>query len=267
MKTGSKITLVTIFLVVIAIGAVLFYVISNLDSIVERAIEKYGSEATQTAVRVDSVKITLKEGAGVINGLTVANPRGFEAKHAFSVAKIGNKINIDSLGKEVIIIDDITIRAPKINYEMNKERETNLDKLKNNLMASAQKLSAKKQQAKEETKEPKLILKRVRFSEGEIHAKVAPLNKEYNIKLPEILLSNLGGSKGATPAQLSKEIIEVLTDRALAEVKKQGIEAAVDKLKAKAKEGIESKIKEEAGSILELDKLKDADKLKGLLGK
>ena len=35
MKTGSKITLTTIFLLVIAIGAALFYVITNLDSIVE----------------------------------------------------------------------------------------------------------------------------------------------------------------------------------------------------------------------------------------
>jgi len=266
MKTGSKITLATICLVVIAIGAVLFYVITNLDSIVESAIEKYGSEATQTAVRVDNVKITLKDGAAAINGLTVANPAGFDAKYAFSVAKIGNKINLDSLGQEVIIIDDITIRGPKINYEMNKERKTNLNKLKNNLLATAQKTSSKKQQSKEDTKEPKLILKRVHFTEGEIHARVAPLNKEYNTKLPEILLRNLGGSKGSTPTQLSKEIIEVLIDRALAEVKKQGIDAELDKIKASAKEKIETKIKEKAGSKEDL-KNKAADKLKGLLGK
>ena len=87
MKTGSKITLFTLLLVVIAIGASVFYVINNLDSLVKNAVEKYGSEATQTAVRVESVKITLKEGSSVIKGLSVANPAGFEAKYAFSLGE------------------------------------------------------------------------------------------------------------------------------------------------------------------------------------
>ena len=238
MKTGSKITLFSLLLVVVAIGAGLFYVLNNLDSLVKNAIEKYGSEATQTAVRVESVKITLKEGSSVINGLSVANPAGFEAKYAFSLGKIGNKISIDSLGKDVLVIDDITIRAPEVYFEVNKKRQTNLNELKKNLLGTAP-ASTSKKQTKTKSDEPRLILKRVHFSQGKIFAKVAPLNnKEYQLKLPEILLRNLGGSKGATAAELSHEILSVLSDRALAEVKKKGIDAELDKAKAQINEKI-----------------------------
>ena len=137
MKTGSKITLLAIVLLVITIGAGVFYVINNLDSIVKNAIEKYGSEATQTAVRVDSVKISLKEGSSVIKGLSIASPSGFEAKHVFRLGEIGNKINIESLGSDVIVIDDITIHAPQVYFEMNQQRQTNLNELKKNLLGTA----------------------------------------------------------------------------------------------------------------------------------
>lgn len=273
MKTGNKITLVTLLLVVIAIGASVFYIINNLDSLVKNAIEKYGSEATQTAVRVESVNIALKEGRSVIKGLSVANPAGFEAKHAFSLGKIGNKINIESLSNDVIVIDDITIRAPQVYFEMNQQRQTNLNELKKNLLGTAPDSTSKKQ-TKTESKEPRFILKRVHFSKGKIFAKVVPLdNKEYQLKLPEILLRNMGGEKGATAAQLSHEILSVLSDRALAEVKKKGVGAELDKVKAQVKEKIESekaKLQEqldnETGSKIETEKQKAADKLKNLFG-
>ena len=275
MKTGSKITLFTILLVVIAIAASVFYVINNLDSLVKNAIEKYGSEATQTAVRVDSVKITLKEGSSVINGLSVANPAGFEAKYAFSLGEIGSKINIDSLSNEVIVIDDITIRAPQVYFEMNQQRQTNLNELKENLLGTAPAITTSKKQTTTQSKELKFILKQVHFSEGKIFAKVMPLkNKEYQLKLPEILLRNLGGSKGATAAQLSHEIISLLSDRALAEVKKKGVGAELDKVKAQVKEKIaaeKAKLKEEldnqTSSKIEAEKQKAADKLKNLFEK
>ena len=278
MKTGSKVTLFTLLLVVIVIGTSIFYVINNLDSLVKNAIEKYGSEATKTAVRVDSVKISLKEGSSVIKGLSVANPAGFEAKYAFSLGEIGNKISIDSLGKDVLVIDDITIRAPEVYFEVNKKRQTNLNELKKNLLGTAPASTSKKQtktKSEESGDEPKLILKRVHFSEGKIFAKVVPLNnKEYQLKLPEILLRNLGGNKGATAAELSHEIISVLSDRALEEVKKKGIDAELDKAKAQIKEKIEfekaklqQQIDSQTNSKIEIEKQKEADKLKDLFGK
>ena len=50
-----KKTIIGLFvLVVVVIGVVSYYVLSNLDALVEAAIEKYGSEATKTTVSSDS---------------------------------------------------------------------------------------------------------------------------------------------------------------------------------------------------------------------
>ena len=60
---------------VVVIAAVAAYLLlTSLDAIVERAIERYGSEITGTAVRVSSVDISLTSGRGTVRGLTVANP-------------------------------------------------------------------------------------------------------------------------------------------------------------------------------------------------
>ena len=61
---------------VLVIAAVIVCMLTRLDAIVKAAIEKYGSAATATAVRVESVKIRLKQGSGAIRGLTIANPDG-----------------------------------------------------------------------------------------------------------------------------------------------------------------------------------------------
>ncbi|MDH3311484.1 MAG: hypothetical protein OEM95_12535, partial [Gammaproteobacteria bacterium] len=74
----KKIILIFVLVLVAAIGAGLYYLFTNLDAIVKAAIEKAGSQTTQTAVRVDSVKIVLSEAAGTIKGLSIANPKGFD---------------------------------------------------------------------------------------------------------------------------------------------------------------------------------------------
>ncbi|NIR95405.1 MAG: hypothetical protein GWO08_17680, partial [Gammaproteobacteria bacterium] len=82
------------------------------------------------------------------------------------------------------------------------------------------------------TAEPRLIIKRLIFEQGRITAKVTPLDKDYDLKLPSLNMANLGGRNGATPTELAREILQRLIDAAKTEIKKQGIDAELDKLKA-----------------------------------
>ena len=264
----KKIILGLIVVVILAVGGGVYYAVSNLDAIVKAAIEKFGSEATQTAVRVDNVKIKLTEGDGAIHGLTIANPGGFTQKLAFSLGEIGLGVDLQSLEQEPYIINHITVRAPQVFVEINKDKKTNLNELKKNLTGGK---STTKQGAEQPAgKEPRLIIKRLTFEKGSIAAKVIPLNKDYDLTLPRINMSNLGGNKGATPTRLASEILKRLTDAATAEIKKKGIDAELDKLKAKAQEKIDAekaKLKDKADSKIEAEKRKVEDKLKNLLGK
>lgn len=266
----KKIILGVIVLVILAIGAVVYYGLSNLDAIVKAAIEQYGSQATQTAVKVDKVKIQLAEGDGAIYGLTVANPKGFSQEQAFSLGEIGLGIDLQSLKEEPYVIKHITVRAPQVFVEINQDNKTNLNELKKNLPTTSKTAKTGGEQSTGTGgagKEPRLIIKRLTFEQGSIAAKVTPLKKDYDLKLPAINMTNLGGSKGATPTELSKEILKRLTDATTAEIKKKGIDAELDKLKSQAQEKIDAekaKLKEKADSQIEAEKKKLEDKLKGL---
>jgi len=271
----KKVILSLILIIVIAIGAVAYYVLTNLDAIVEAAIEKYGSEATQTAVQVDSVRIKLKEGSGAIHGLTVANPNGFALSHAFSLGEIKTDIDLASLKEEPYVIEEIIVRAPQVFVEINEDKRNNLNELKKKLSVGKPTDQPEREADRTAEAAPRLIIKRILFTDGNIKAKVVPLdNKEYDLKLPTLNMRNLGGtpgkSRGASPTELANEIIDRLIGQAKKQIKEKGIDAEVDKLKVKAKAKVDSeeaKVKEKADTKLEEEKQKAEDKLEGLLSK
>ena len=249
----KKVVLGAILVLLITIGFGVYYLLSNLDSLVKSAIETYGSEATQTSVRVDNVKIVLQDGSGTIRGLTIGNPKGFATPNAFSLGEIATQIDLKSLSEDVPVIEHITIRAPEVFYELNEKGQNNLDKLKSNLQSGAS-TSSTSSSAKSGGSEPKLIIRKLIFSSGNIHARVVPLDKNYELKLPNIQMNDLGGKTGATPSQIASQALKVLTDRALAEIKKKGI----DQYKAQ--------LEGEVNKRLDTEKEKVGDKLKGVLG-
>ncbi len=270
----KKVILGLVLVIVFAIAGSIYYVLTNLNALVEAAIEQHGSEATQTAVLVDGVKIDLGKGAAGISGLTIANPDGFALPYAFSLGEIRAGIDLESLKEEPYIIDEITILAPQVFVEINEGNKTNLNELKKNLAAgSVSTTTEKKDQTASESsaKEPRLIIRRVTFADGNIQARVAALqDKEYQLKLPGLDMKDLGGSKGATGSELASEILKRLTDRASEVVQKDIIDAELNKLKDKAQAKIDeekAKLEAQADAKKEEEKQKAEDKLKGLFSR
>lgn len=248
----KKVVLGAILVLLITIGFGVYYLLSNLDSIVKSAIEKYGSEATQTSVQVASVKIVLQDGSGAVHGLTVDNPQGFSTPRAFSLGEIATQIDLKSLSADVPVIEHITIRAPEVFYELNEKGQNNLENLKKNLQSGPS--VATSTSGKTDGAEPKLIIRQLVFANGSIHARVVPLDKNYELKLPDIQMHDLGGKTGATPSQIANQVLSILSNRALAEIKRQGIDHYKTQLEG------------EVNKRLDAEKGKVGDKLKGVLG-
>ena len=252
-KTGKIIGLITGLAILLILVASVVFVLTNLNMIVKKAIEKYGSEAAQTPVRVRQVKISLKEGSGGIYGLSVANPNGFEMKQAFYLGEAKVDIDPKSLTQEVKVIDDVIVDKPEIFVEINAENKNNLTEIQNNLPKPPKSALKQENKSSEKKEEPKLRIRHIRFSDGLITAKVVKLNKEYEIKMPSFEMNNLGGQSGGTPTEITKQILGEITKRAVAEVRRKGVDQGVDELKKKA------------SSQLDKEKDKAANKLKGLL--
>jgi len=261
----KKTILIILALIIIVLAGGVYYVLTNLDSLVKQAIETYGSQATQTAVRVQGVNIRLQQASASISGLTVANPSGFSTPNIFSLGQISTRLNIKATDKKNIAIDEIKVLSPEIFYEVNADKKGNLNLLKDRL-AGGKSTSGQAKSGKAAAV-PTISIRKFEFAGAALHALLVPLNnKTYDLKLPAFTLSNLHG----TPEQISRQVLNQLTDRARDEIRRKGIDAELDKARAKVKAKVEAekaKAKEKVDTRVEEEKTKAQDKLKQLLGK
>jgi len=244
---------------VIVLGIVLWRVYANLDVIVGNLIEEAGSEVTQTSVKVSGVELDLLAGKAGLSELSVANPAGFSDPQVFSLEKVAVEIDIESLGSNPVIINEILVRQPKVFYEMNKDGKSNLDVLKKNVesySASGSSAADTKEAQPSDSKgeEIKLIIKKLAFEGGHLNASSALTpDKKIEADLPAFHMTNIGQSSGgATSDQIAKAVMNELVRQAADAAARAGVDKLADDLKAKGQE----KLDEELGGAL-----------KGLMGK
>lgn len=228
----KKIILSICLLALVTLGAGIYYLYAHLDNVVKVAIEKFGSEAMQTTVRVDKVRVAPTEGAASIYGLTIANPENFSAPHVFSLGEISTRIDFKNSNTDKIVIDEITILAPQIFYEMNQTHKTNLSGLQKNVSVSdAVSSSPETSGTSSKRSGPKLMIRKIKFAEGNIKMMLAPLNKEYSLTLPAIQMVDLGGPHGVHGPEIVRQIMETLLDRAYTEIKGNSTDIEIEKIK------------------------------------
>ncbi len=221
----KKIIISLVVAVALVITGAVFYVLTNLDSIVKAAIEKYGSEATKTAVRVSSVKISLTNGEGALHGLTIADPPGFSFPKVMTLDDIAVRIAVKTVAQTPVVIDTVLVSGPEVFYEMKEDRTANVDVLQKNLAPSGPAKSPKKEKPKKgaKGKEIKLRIRKLLFEKGKVHVRIAKLgDKEYMLELPRLALTDIGGQQGATPEEVAKTIATALAESTAKAVAKSG---------------------------------------------
>jgi hypothetical protein len=202
---------------VVAVGIALWVGLSQLDTLVAEAIERYGSEITGVPVRVGSVKIELSEGRGSIAGLQVGNPEGFSEAEAFTLGAITLEIDPASVTSSPIVIETLTVAAPKALYEMDAKGRANFDVIRDNVKrySSASESSKSKLEPESETGEAlRLAISKFRFEDGSVTTDIAALHEgvaPQTLKLPSIARDGIGGSEGLTPGELGAELLASFT--------------------------------------------------------
>ena len=208
---------VVVLLLLIAGGA--YYLFSNLDSIIKAEIEKYGTEATQADVKLDSVKLSITSGEGALNGLTVGNPKGFTTPRALSLGSIAVKLDTSSVsGSGPIVIKEIDIEKPQVTYEVASNGDSNLQTIEKNAMAFGGASGGGGSGSggaggSGGGQERKLVITDLYIRDGEIGVSHALLQgKMLTAPLPAIHLTNIGKDKGgATPGQVTEQVLGSIT--------------------------------------------------------
>lgn len=223
-----------ILLLLILIAGAGYYLFSHLDSLIEAAIEKYGSEATQTSVQVGGVSLSLTSGSGSISNLTVANPPGYSGTSALSLGSIAMQLDTGSLpGNGPIVIDEVAITQPQITYEVRGlDRGSNLVALQDNIQSFTSSGGTAQPPTQSGPPARKEIIRDLTITGGLVSVRAELLNgRGLTVPLPPIHLINLGGEGGATPAQIGVQVLSTMT-RAAARTGEAALRSRLDDLGA-----------------------------------
>lgn len=201
-----------VILTVIVAGGI-FFLIGNIDKILKGAMESVGSELMGAPVSVASVEIKLKNGAGQISGMTVANPDGYSVENAFQMDTIRLGLDIGSLGKQPLIINELTIDKPLVRLEVNQDGSSNLQTLMDNMKknsSKADKKAAEEQPGSDSASkgEPvRMIFNKLSVTGVTVHvSSKGPAPQDETVVIPDIILTKIGDPSGLTPAELGTVI-------------------------------------------------------------
>nr|WP_315494649.1 hypothetical protein [uncultured Rhodoferax sp.] len=206
----SLLALAALFVLLVAGGA--FWLLGNLDGLVQSAIRKYGSSMTGATVQVAAVKLKAADGHGMLKGLVVGNPSGFKTPYAVKADTIELEVDVASLTKEVVLVKKVAVIAPEVIYEKG-DAMTNFDAIQKNI---AQYLGPSTSSGPGK----KLIVQEFVIRGAKAQVSASFLNGQtVTVALPDIALRDLGKAKGGlTPGELGLEITNAVEKRLLSSV-------------------------------------------------
>lgn len=230
----------SVLLIVIAVGV--FYVVSNINTVVKDAIVQVGSDTLKTTVTLDSVDILLLSSRARLSGLVIANPAGFSAPSLFEMDNIVVDLDVMSLLDRVIDIQEISIDGARVTAEQ-KGATTNVQALLKSLESGASPSTPVPEQPAEEPSAPVDVL--IKVGQFDFVNSATELVTEKwgakDVSIPAIKLSNIGGESGVPPEGLANAIIKPLLKQLNKALKDRLQELLEDEAKAKAKEKLEEK--------------------------
>ncbi len=236
---------ILVIFIIVGLGSAYFY----RNMIVESAVE----EATTYALGVESDlgSASLEIGAGSVefNNYSISNPEGYESDNFFEMNLGKLVLDAGSVFDEEIIVDTLLLDGIRLRIEQIDARN-NIKEILDNI--------GKVDFGESSESEQKMKIEHVAISDIGVDAKANIMGKQLDksFVVDNFTMSNIGGDKGATIAEVTSKVLkEILSRASTAGTAQFGIDVNVDNLKEEAKDKLESEAKEQ------LDKLGGA--LKG----
>lgn len=215
----KKILLVLAVLAVVVVAA-LFFIGSNLDGIVKKAVETAGPPITQTTLTLDGVSLSPRSGSGALKGLTLGNPTGYSSPYAIKLGEAKLEVDPASVLTDKIHVRSIAVTGPQITIEGG-IGDNNLKKI----LANIDSFTAGEKSGATSNTGPKKKLQVDDFllSGAKVDVKFALLGGQpLSVTLPDIHLTNLGTSgDGITPGELSKKVFSAVFEQVIPAVTAQ----------------------------------------------
>lgn len=226
----------------------------NLESIVKASVAKYGSQLTGTEVALDGFRLSLRKGEAELKGLRIANPEGYQTPQILSLGSVYVRLDMRSLLKPVIVVEEIRIANPEIAYELKSVAHNNVSDLlaavNKNAAAAAKPAADQTDATRAGTAKPavssggsaksatssggkKVIINALNITGGKVSlgATFGGKGTAASVPLPAVTLKDIGREKGSqgkgiieTASLILKKILDTAYDTAV----RQGLNSLKD---------------------------------------
>lgn len=231
-KTG-----IALLVILAVLGGALFWLHTNMDTLVKNAIEKYASQMTGTKVQVSSVEIRASQGTGIVRGLVVGNPSGFKTPYALKVGEIEIALDVSSIATPVVHINKISVSSPDLIYEK-ANGTTNFDAIQKHI---AENVGSSRGNSGGGGSGKKLIVGKLSITDAKAKASAGFMNgRTVSVNLPDIALNNIGTREGGvSPGELGQKVGEALKAKLEAAVSFDALAKSMGNTFDKAKSAIQ----------------------------
>jgi hypothetical protein len=238
-KVGKGVGLVAAVLVV-GIAVAGYVVLGRLGRIIEDQVETTGPQLTGTDVDLGSAMVSIFSGEGALRNLSIGNPKGFSGDDAFDLGKIAVAIDVRSLAGDIVRVKSVVIDGPKLLAEFDATGRNNLKTILDHVKAAAG--GGKATSGGKSGADPRIVIEEFRFENAEVHALAKAFDLDKTVKLPPVVLRNVGGRGGATAAQLGQQVLRPIIDAAVQAAMKEYLAAQRAKLGDKVEEKLMDKL-------------------------
>ena len=210
-KTLKWLLGIFVFLILIVAGGIYYaYNYWNWQGTVRQLVHQYGSEAVGTSVNIGNINLSLKNGAGSVNNITVANPSNYSQKYIIELDGVSVAVNKDSITKlikelaqktgpktKTVVINEIKVEKPAVTYEFLTLNRTNVDDILANIKKNTAPSAEKKETPKADAVSYNVAIKKVVVANGvaTVAANLLGASQSLKLNLPTITINNLGTEK------------------------------------------------------------------------
>lgn len=220
--TKFRIAIVAACLALAGAAAGAWWFLSSLDRRIEAIVERDGSALTGTSVSVSSAHVSLRDGAGTIRGLRIANPEGFSDGDAVRIETLTLRLDLATITKSPLILKELVIDAPRVNLEIDSAGRTNLDALRKAVERHAG-------SAPPEPESLKLRILEASIPGGRVVADMTAMGgTREELALETIRLGNVGGRTGGTTDAVAKTLVAALVKETTRAASKHGLSRYLD---------------------------------------
>jgi hypothetical protein len=206
MKHVKRLIVAAIVVVVlVVVGAVL-----GIDRLARTGVEAGSTYALGVPTTLNKADIGIVSGRSELSGLTIANPKGFDADHLLTLNEGALDVSVGSLTKDTVEIPEFSLTGIDVNLE-SKATGSNYKVILENLgrFESGKDAQTGQQEGK------KFIIREIIIKNVKVHVNLSPLGGsllKVTVPIDELRLRNVSGEsdKGIVLAQLADTLIKAI---------------------------------------------------------